>query len=170
MPRHAECRILPYSAEQLFDLVHEVERYPEFLPWCLDATITDREEGAFHADLLIGFRALRETFGSRVEYRRPSRIDVVPTHGPFRRMENHWRFEDVGEGRCRVGFSIDFRFRSRFLQFLMEPLFFAAVQRMVREFEARAKRLYGGAGSGSGRREMRPRASRRGPAGDGGGG
>lgn len=143
MPKHAEQRILPYSAAQLFDLVKAVERYPEFLPWCLEAEITAREKGVFHADLLIGFRALQERFGSRVEYRRPSRIDVTPTHGPFRRLVNRWRFEDVGEGRCRVGFEIDFRFRSLVLEALMAPLFFAAVRRMVREFEARAERLYG---------------------------
>lgn len=143
MSRHLEKRILPYSAAQLFDLVNAVERYPEFLPWCLEATITAREEGVFHADLLIGFRVLRERFGSRVEYQRPSRIDVTPTHGPFQRMLNRWRFEDVGEGRCRVEFEIDFRFRSRLLEALMAPLFFSAVRRMVREFEARAERLYG---------------------------
>ncbi len=143
MPRHAEQRVLIYTAAQLFDLVHAVKRYPEFLPWCLDARITSHEDKAFHADLVIGFGSLRETYGSRVSFERPCRVNVTPTHGPFRRMSNAWRFEDLNGGRCRLSFEVDFKFRSPVLETLMAPLFLVAIRRMVQAFENRAEQLYG---------------------------
>lgn len=161
MPSHAEQRVLPYSREQMFDLVAAVDRYPEFLPWCRGAQIISREGDVLRADLVIGFKMFRERFTSRVELARPERIDVVYTDGPFRHLENRWGFEDRPEG-CLIDFYVDFEFRSALLQALIGALFTEAVHRMVRAFERRARTLYstpgdrapaehGGAAEGRGR-------------------
>ncbi|MBV9521939.1 MAG: type II toxin-antitoxin system RatA family toxin [Alphaproteobacteria bacterium] len=148
MPTHAEQRVLPYTPEQLFALVADIERYPEFLPWCLGARIRERRANFIVADLLIGFRMVRERFTSKVTLNPPSRIDVAYTEGPFRYLDNHWVFEPVhdagnGEAACRIDFFVDFEFRSRVLQKLIGVLFNEAVRRMVAAFEQRARQLYG---------------------------
>jgi coenzyme Q-binding protein COQ10 len=142
MPTHAEKRLLPYTADQLFDLVADVERYPEFLPWCLGARVRERGADTITADLLIGFRMVRERFTSRVELSPPRRIDVTYAEGPFRYLNNHWIFERVPAG-CRIDFFIDFEFKSKVLQKVIEALFGEAVRRMVGAFEKRARELYG---------------------------
>jgi coenzyme Q-binding protein COQ10 len=146
MPTHAEKRILPYTREQLFDLVADVERYPEFLPWCLAARIRERRPDLVVADLLIGFKMVRERFTSRVELKRPSCIDVAYAEGPFRYLNNHWVFTELANGRCEIDFFVDFEFRSAILQKLIGLLFNEAVRRMVSAFESRAKQLYGADG------------------------
>jgi coenzyme Q-binding protein COQ10 len=143
MTTHAEQRVLPYTPEQLFDLVADVERYPEFLPWCLGARIRERRDNLIVADLLIGFRMVRERFTSRIALSRPSRIDVTYAEGPFRHLDNHWRFAPEPGGGCRIDFHVDFEFRSRMLQTLIGVLFTEAVRRMVAAFEGRARQLYG---------------------------
>jgi coenzyme Q-binding protein COQ10 len=143
MPTHAERRTLPYSPEQLFALVADVERYPEFLPWCVGARIRERKPNLVVADLLIGYRMVRERFTSRVTLDRPHRIDVSYSEGPFRYLDNHWLFEPEPGGGCTLDFYVDFEFRSRMLQKIIELLFNEAVRRMVGAFEARAHRLYG---------------------------
>ena len=148
MPTHAEQRTLPYTAEQLFDLVADVERYPEFLPWCVGARIRERRPDLIVADLLIGFRMFRERFTSKVTLARPGRIDVAYSEGPFRYLDNHWIFEPV-DGGCRIDFFVDFEFRSAILQKLIGVLFNEAVRRMVAAFETRAQQLYGTAGIAS---------------------
>ena len=147
MPAHTERRVLPYSAEQLFDLVAAVDRYPEFLPWCRETRITRREGDVFHADMIIGFKAVRQRFSSRVETARPHGIDVAPTRGPFRRLANRWRFTDLPGGGCQVDFHVDFEFRSRLLRGLIGALFHEAARRMVAAFEGRARTLYGPPGA-----------------------
>jgi coenzyme Q-binding protein COQ10 len=143
LPTHAERRILPYAPEQLFELVADVERYPEFLPWCLGVRVRERTEETITADLLIGFKMVRERFTSTVKLDRPGRIDVAYTEGPFRYLNNHWIFEPTGDGGCSIDFYVDFEFRSRMLQTLIGMLFNEAVRRMVAAFEARAHNLYG---------------------------
>ena len=143
MPIHAEHRRLPYTPEQLFDLVADVERYPEFLPWCLAARVRERRGNTITADLLIGFRMVRERFTSRVVLNRPRRIDVSYSEGPFRYLNNHWDFVRQPDGSCLIDFYVDFEFRSRLLQKIIEVLFHEAVKRMVGAFEARARQLYG---------------------------
>jgi coenzyme Q-binding protein COQ10 len=145
MPTHAERRRLPYSAEQLFDLVADIERYPEFLPWCVGARVRERKANLIVADLLIGYRMVRERFTSRVILDRARRIDVSYSEGPFRYLNNHWLFEPQGDGSCVLDFYVDFEFRSRMLQKVIELLFNEAVKRMVAAFEGRARRLYGAA-------------------------
>lgn len=142
MPRHSETRFLPYTPEQMFDLVADIERYPEFLPWCVGMRVRERRDDVILADLMVGFKMIREKFTSKVTLQRPSRIDVVYIDGPFKHMENHWLFKPH-DGGCMVEFFIDFEFRSRMLRLVMEPLFHEAVRRMVGAFEARAARLYG---------------------------
>ncbi|MBM3549451.1 MAG: type II toxin-antitoxin system RatA family toxin [Alphaproteobacteria bacterium] len=144
MPTHAEKRLLPYTPEQLYRLVAEVERYPEFLPWCVAARIRKREGDTFWADLVIGFKMIRERFTSQVKLAPDERrIDVAYTDGPFRYLNNHWIFNPVGDGQCEIDFYVDFEFKNRMLQGLMHVLFDEAVRRMVNAFEARARALYG---------------------------
>jgi coenzyme Q-binding protein COQ10 len=143
MTTHAERRHLPYRADQLFDLVADVERYPEFLPWCTGARIRERTDTIITADLLIGFRMVRERFTSKVTLSRPDRIDVAYSEGPFRYLDNHWKFEPQADGSCIIDFYVDFEFRSRMLQRLIGVLFNEAVRRMVGAFEGRARQLYG---------------------------
>ena len=150
MPTHAEQRVLPYTPEELFDLVADIERYPEFLPWCLGARIRRREGNTIVADLLIGFRMVRERFTSKVTLGRPGRIDVAYSEGPFRYLNNHWVFDPTPEGGCRIDFFVDFEFRSAFLQKIIGVLFNEAVRRMVAAFEARARHLYGDRPGGAG--------------------
>lgn len=142
MTTHAEKRVLPYTPEQLFDLVAAVERYPEFLPWCTAARIRSREGGVMIADMAIGFRMVRERFTSRVVLDRPRGIDVTYADGPFKRLTNRWRFIPV-PGGCEIDFFVDFEFRSRILEKMIGLLFEEACRRMVAAFEARAKALYG---------------------------
>ena len=148
MPTHSEQRVLPHTAEQLFDLVADVGRYPEFLPWCVASRILSRSETEMRAELAIGFKGIRERFTSLVTLDRPNRrIDVTYENGPFKYLVNQWRFEPDGEGRCVVDFHIEFQFRSRLLEMLMGKLFNEAVHRMVRAFEQRADALYGTQGA-----------------------
>lgn len=143
MPRHAETRALPYSAEQMFDLVAAVERYPEFLPWCHGARIRRREGNVIYADLIIGFKLFRERYTSKVELDRPRAINVTYADGPFKHLDNHWKFEPRPNGGCVVDFYVDFEFRSHLLQKAIGFVFTEAVHRMVRAFESRARQLYG---------------------------
>jgi coenzyme Q-binding protein COQ10 len=143
MPTHAERRRLPYSPQQLFDLVADVERYPEFLPWCVGARVRERRNNTITADLLIGYRMVRERFTSRIVLDRPGHIDVSYSEGPFRYLDNHWEFEPEADGGCTIDFYVDFEFRSRVLQKIIGVLFNEAVRRMVSAFETRARRLYG---------------------------
>lgn len=146
MPTHAEKRVVPYTRKQLFDLVADVERYPDFLPWCLGARIKRRiSDTVFEADLVVGFKMIRERFTSRVELIGSEKVNVTYKDGPFRYLNNHWVFLEHPEGTC-IDFYVDFEFRSKMLQKVMGTLFNEAVQRMVAAFETRARQLYGRSG------------------------
>lgn len=123
-------------------MVADVARYPEFLPWCVGARVLSRDEQLLVADLTIGFRMFRETFRSRVGLNKPGHIHVTYENGPFRYLNNHWRFTPVAGG-TEVDFFVDFEFRSRILQVAIGVVFNEAVRLMVRAFERRAMRLYG---------------------------
>ena len=125
-------------------MVAEVERYPEFLPWCMAARVRRHESqgDVVVADMVIGYKFFRERFTSRVELDRPRRINVFYSEGPFKYLNNHWIFEP-GESGCLIDFYIDFEFRSRLMQRAVEFVFNEAVRRMVDAFEKRAKQLYG---------------------------
>jgi coenzyme Q-binding protein COQ10 len=143
MPTHAEKRVLPHTPEQLFALVADVERYPEFLPWCQSVRVRERAKDMLVADMVIGYKVFRERFTSRVDLVFPARIDVTYFQGPLAHLNNHWVFEPYGRGQCRIDFYVDFAFRSRFLQRAIGLVFNEAVRRMVGAFESRAKALYG---------------------------
>lgn len=142
MPTHAERKILRYAPEQMFDLVADVRRYPEFLPWCVGARVLSRTDTELVADLTIGFKMFRETFRSRVTLDRPGHVHVTYENGPFRYLNNHWRFIPHAQG-CEVDFFVDFEFHSRLLQMAIGVVFNEAVRLMVRAFERRAMALYG---------------------------
>jgi coenzyme Q-binding protein COQ10 len=142
MPTHAEKRVLPHAAERLFDLVADVKRYPEFLPWCVGVRIRQYEDTRVLADMVIGYKVFRERFSSVVTLSRPDRIDVEYSDGPFKYLKNYWIFRPVGESTCEIDFYVDFEFRSRLLQKMIVPVFNQAVRRMVTAFELRADDLY----------------------------
>jgi coenzyme Q-binding protein COQ10 len=146
MPKYAERRVLPYTPKQLYDLVADIERYPEFLPWCVGARVRERHDKLIVADLVIGFRMFRERFTSRVtllpDDPEGPRIDTAYADGPFKYLTNRWLFRPHEKG-CEIDFFVDFEFRSRLLQMTIEILFGEAVRRMVRAFELRAAALYG---------------------------
>ena len=148
MPTHAEKRHLPYSQKQLFDLVAEVDRYPEFLPWCTATRITRHEGNCFYSDMVVRFKVFSERFASKVTLHEHDQIDVEYIDGPFRYLNNHWRFIPQGDGSCVIDFFVDFEFRSKVLQKLIGLLFNEAVSRMVGAFEARARDLYGDGNAG----------------------
>ena len=144
---HSETRVLPYTAQQMYDLVADVARYPEFLPWTAGARIRSVEDRGDHqemlADLIVSFKLFRESFGSRVRlFPQAQRIETAYIDGPFKKMESVWRFRDV-PGGVEVGFSTDFEFKSRILQKAAGVFFHQAMQQVVRAFEKRAQQLYG---------------------------
>lgn len=147
MPTHSETRALPYEAQQMYDLVADVAKYPEFLPWCAAARIRSRtpdgDAEVMLADLVISFRVFRERFGSRVTLRQARReIDTEYLDGPFRYMKSTWAFREA-PGGCEVDFFVDFEFRNAVLQSLIGVVFNDAMRRIVRAFERRAAALYG---------------------------
>ncbi len=142
MPTHAETRLLPYTPEQMFDLVADVGEYPKFLPWCAGAKVGSRTDAELVALLTIGFGPFRESFTSRVVLRRPELVKVRYENGPFRYLNNQWKFTPDPRG-CRVAFFVDFEFRSRLLQAAIGVVFNEAVRRMVNAFQKRARDVYG---------------------------
>ncbi len=147
MPTHAEKRHLPYSAQQMYDLVADVSSYPKFLPWCAACRIRKRTPAdggeVIDADLVISFKVFREKFGSRVSLKpEEHRVDVAYLEGPFKYLNNHWQFTDSPDGGCDVDFFVDFEFKSPLLQSIIGVVFNEAMQRIVRAFEQRAEALY----------------------------
>ncbi|MGR3662010.1 MAG: type II toxin-antitoxin system RatA family toxin [Paracoccaceae bacterium] len=147
MPRHSETRSLPYTAQQMYDLVADVARYPEFLPWCAAARINSlAQEGdarVMEADLVISFKVFRERFASRVTlFDDAKKIDTKYLDGPFKFMHSTWAFRDTDAG-CDVDFNVDFEFRNAILQKLIGIVFNEAMHRIVRAFDERAHDLYG---------------------------
>jgi coenzyme Q-binding protein COQ10 len=142
MPTHAERQILPYTPEQLFALVADVAKYPQFLPWCVAARVRSRTDKEVTADLTIGYGPFRESFSSRVTLSPPGRIDVRYEKGPFKYLNNHWLFVPHADG-TEVDFFVDFEFNSRILQAAIGVVFKEAVRRMVAAFHKRAIAVYG---------------------------
>ncbi|MBS0255376.1 MAG: type II toxin-antitoxin system RatA family toxin [Proteobacteria bacterium] len=147
MPGIREVRRLPYSAEQMFDLVADVGRYAEFLPWVVATRVRSDSESEMIADMLVGFRALREKFSSRVVKTRPGFIEVFYLDGPMRDLDNAWRFAPTEDGGCEVDFSVSFTFRNAVFERLAGEYFDRAFRKMVQAFEDRAAVLYGSSSS-----------------------
>lgn len=149
MPSHSETRVMPYTAQQMYDLVADVGRYPEFLPWNTAARIRSRTpvDGGgelMEADLVISFKVFRERFGSRVTlWPEQKKIDTEYLDGPFKYMRSWWKFRDRPEGGSEVEFFVDFEFKNAILQGIIGVVFNEAMHRIVRAFEKRAEQLYG---------------------------
>lgn len=143
MPRHSETRYLPYTPEQMFEMVADVARYDEFLPWVVAVRIRSSSEIETVADLVVGFNAFKERFTSRVTKERPTAICVDYIEGPLKYLKNDWRFEPASDGGTEVSFSVDFAFRSRIFEALAGQMFDRALRRMTDAFERRAATLYG---------------------------
>lgn len=143
MPSHREHRVLPYRPDQMFDLVADVGSYPQFLPWIIATRIKSRSEMELVADLVVGFKMIREQFTSRVLLQRPGHIHVDYVSGPLTRLHNDWRFAPTPDGGTSIDFCVDFEFRNRVFERLAGAVFSEAFRRMVGAFEKRALQLYG---------------------------
>ncbi|NCT40873.1 MAG: type II toxin-antitoxin system RatA family toxin [Alphaproteobacteria bacterium] len=144
MLTHIEKKELPYTAEQMFDLVVAVDKYSEFAPWCAASRINTRESDTiFYADLVVGYKMFRERFSSKVIAERPNRIYIEYLKGPLKHLKNHWQFTDLGNGSCVVDFSVEFEFQNSALQGIAKVFFKEVIHRMVGAFESRAKEIYG---------------------------
>ncbi|GAA5266434.1 coenzyme Q-binding protein COQ10 [Acidiphilium sp. MT5] len=142
MPKYAERKLVPYRPDQMFDLVADVGKYPQFLPWCIGARIRSHEGNELVADLTIGFGPFRESFTSRVMLDAPERIAVQYENGPFKYLRNQWRFIPDPRGTV-IDFYVDFEFRNIILQKAIGPVFGEAVRLMVAAFLRRARDRYG---------------------------
>lgn len=154
MPRFNTVRAVAHSAENMFALVADVERYPEFLPMCEALTVRSRKQSGektlLIADMTVGYRKIRETFTSRVLVDPAERaIDVAYIDGPFRYLDNRWHFVPQGTSACDVHFDIDYAFKSRMLGALMGTMFDKAFRLFAESFEKRADTVYGRADSGA---------------------
>lgn len=143
MPSHTENRIVPYSSEQLFDLVMDIEKYPEFLPWCIGARINSRSKNDLTADVIIGYKIFREMFSSRVHFTKDKEIEVEYLKGPMRHLHNKWVFKNLKENQCRVDFYVDFSFKTKLFENLVDQFFHKVLVKMLNAFELRAIELYG---------------------------
>ncbi|MEG3175199.1 type II toxin-antitoxin system RatA family toxin [Sphingomonas sp. RB3P16] len=148
MPRHSETRRLPYSPEQMFDLVADVGRYAEFLPWVSAIRVRSNSATELTADMIVGFKGLRETFTSKVDKERPNRIHVEYLDGPLKYLRNDWVFRPDGTG-CAVDFTVDFAFKNRVFEMLAGQVFGTALRKMIGAFEERAAVLYASPAGGS---------------------
>jgi coenzyme Q-binding protein COQ10 len=147
MPGIHETRRLPYSAEQMFDLVADVGRYQEFLPWVVATRVKSDTETEMIADMLVGFKALKEKFTSRVEKQRAEEIRVHYVDGPLKDLDNVWKFRPLGDDACEIEFDVDFTFRNPLFEKLAGQYFDRAFRKMVAAFEERAADLYGSSSS-----------------------
>ena len=144
MPTHHETRQLPYTPEQMFDLVADVQSYDQFLPWVSAIRVRSDNETEMVADMIVGFKGLRESFTSKVNKRRPEEIHVDYLDGPLQHLHNHWRFRpgEGGQG-VAVDFEVSFAFKNRLFEALAGQMFDKALRKMIGAFEARAAQLYG---------------------------
>ncbi len=147
MPGIHEVRRVPYRAEKMFDLVADVGRYGEFLPWIVATRVKSDSETQMIADMLVGFKSLREKFTSRVDKQRPGEITVHYIDGPLKDLDNRWHFRPVGEEACEIDFAVDFTFRNPLFEKLAGQYFDRAFRKMVSAVEARAAELYGSSSS-----------------------
>lgn len=149
MPRHHETRPLPYTPDQMFDLVANVGAYPEFLPWISAIRVRSDSESEMVADMIVGFKGIKESFTSRVHKHRPDFVRVDYLDGPLKHLHNQWRFRDDGKGGVLVDFEVEFEFKNRLFEMLAGQMFDKALRKMIGAFETRAAELYGESGSSS---------------------
>ena len=143
MPTHAEKKLLPYTPEQLYDLVAAVERYPEFLPWCGGAQVLERTREITHARIDIDYHGLKSSITTRNRKEPPEWMHLDFTDGPFASFQGRWRFVALGADGCRVEFSLDYSFKSGALDALLGPVFGHITETLVDRFVARADAVAG---------------------------
>lgn len=143
MPGIRETRRLPYSAEQMFDLVADVGRYGEFLPWVVATRVRSNSDTEMVADMVVGFKAIRERFTSRVAKDRPNEIAVHYVDGPLSDLDNVWTFRAIDDTTCEIDFLVDFTFKNKVFERIAGQYFDRAFRKMVQAFEMRAFDLYG---------------------------
>jgi coenzyme Q-binding protein COQ10 len=144
MLSHVEQKTLPYSPEQMFDLVAAVDQYHEFAPWCVASRINKWEgDTIFYADLIVGYKLFREKFSSKVFLDHPREITIEYQKGPLKNLTNHWIFSEGPNGSCVIDFSVEFEFKNKALQSLATMFFNEVVKRMIGAFETRAHQVYG---------------------------
>jgi coenzyme Q-binding protein COQ10 len=142
MPNHSEMRELPFSAEQMYDLVADIRRYPEFLPWVTAIRIRCDTSSETLADMIVGFKSLRESFSSRVLKQPKSMITVDYIDGPMKHLHNEWHFRDRPNGGCVIEFSVDFAFKNMIFEAIAGQFFDKALRKMTDAFIVRAEELY----------------------------
>lgn len=143
MPQVSKSVLVPYSAENMFDLVDAVERYPEFMPWCADASVAQREEGITRATLHISFRGVRQSFTTENFKERPHEMHVKLVEGPFRSLDGTWRFVPLAADACRIEFDLRYEFSNRILEKLIGAVFQYIASTLVDAFIRRAKDIHG---------------------------
>jgi coenzyme Q-binding protein COQ10 len=149
MPTHSETRHLPYSPEQMFDLVSDVSSYPQFLPWVTAIRVRSDDESEMVADMIVGFKGLRESFTSRVHKHRPDTVRVDYLDGPLKHLHNLWSFRPDGQGGTLVDFLVEFEFKNRLFEMMAGQMFDKALRKMIGAFETRAAALYASGSSSS---------------------
>ena len=150
MPSHKETKILPYSAQQMLELILDIENYPKFLPWCLAAKITNRvNQDHLIADLVISFKAFSEKYTSEVKTTKISedeyKVEVIAIYGPFKNLVNKWHFKNLSNDNkhlSTIEFFIDFQFKSIIMEKMIGVIFEKATNKMIEAFEKRAAELY----------------------------
>lgn len=145
MPAHTDCKHFDYTAEQLFSLVADVERYPEFLPWVKAVRIVERHDTHFISDVVVHFKHITEQYRCRADLLPPDSVTahagsiaVSLVKGPFHHLSNDWRFVPTDTGGCEVQFTVDFKFKVPLLDTLIGALFDRATRKMISAFETRA--------------------------------
>lgn len=142
MPTHTDTCILPYDSAFICDIVSDIERYPEFLPWCHAVEIVDRVNDQVIAKVTLGNDIFTESYRCSVKTERPFRIDVRYVEGPFKHLNTHWRFIECGTDGCKVDFFIDFEFQSSLFQMFFQKVFSSVVKSIMSAFIERAHKLY----------------------------
>ncbi|MBF0447498.1 MAG: type II toxin-antitoxin system RatA family toxin [Magnetococcales bacterium] len=142
MAKRTSSTRVPYTAQQMYDLVVDMDRYPEFIPWLAKSRKYDETPDHFMSEMTISFKGLRENFKTRDVVVPGKKITISNVSGPFQHLESEWRFSDAPNGGCDIDFFIDFRFKSRLIELALGPVFGEASKRMVDAFKTRADEIY----------------------------
>ncbi|MBF0380335.1 MAG: type II toxin-antitoxin system RatA family toxin [Magnetococcales bacterium] len=142
MSRRTSSTKVPYSAQQMYDLVVDMDRYPEFIPWLAKARKYDEKDNQFMSEMTISFKGMRETFKTKDTVIPGKKISISNVSGPFKHLDSEWCFTDSPSGGCTIDFFIDFRFKSRLIEMALGPVFGEASRRMVEAFRNRADAIY----------------------------
>lgn len=135
--------IVPYDAARMYDLVNDIESYPEFLPWCTEAAVYNRLEASLTATVSLAMGKIKQTFTTQNTMQPGRRIDVHLISGPFRYLNGYWIFEDLGDNRCRIELKMDFEFKNKLLRIALHPVFTQFMNALVGAFSTRARQIYG---------------------------